>query len=54
VTVAANFRLLHVLVIMEVGTRRITHCNVTTHPTAVWTLQQFREVIIAEQALSDS
>jgi putative transposase len=50
VTVTANFRLLYVFVIMEIGTRRIAHCNVTTHPTAVWTLQQFREVITGEQA----
>jgi hypothetical protein len=34
---------------MEVGTRRITHFNFTTHPTAVWTLQQFREVITREK-----
>jgi len=27
-------------VIIEVRTRRIAHCNVTTHPTADWTLQQ--------------
>ena len=40
-TVTANFRLLYVFVIMEIGTRRIVHCNVTEHPTAVWTLQQF-------------
>ena len=31
--------------VMEVGSRRILHCNVTAHPTAVWTLQQFREAI---------
>ena len=30
---------------MEIGTRRIVHCNVTSHPTAAWTLQQFREAI---------
>jgi transposase InsO family protein len=34
---------------MEVGTRRIAHFNVTEHPTADWTLQQFREVITGEQ-----
>jgi uncharacterized repeat protein (TIGR03803 family) len=45
VTVTAGFRVLYVFVIMEVGTRRIAHFNVTAHPTADWTLQQFREVI---------
>jgi hypothetical protein len=49
VTVTAHFRLLYGFVIMEVGTRRITHCNVTAHPTADWTLQQFREVITGEE-----
>jgi putative transposase len=32
-------------VIMEVGSRRIAHTNVTAHPTGAWTLQQFREAI---------
>jgi transposase InsO family protein len=45
VTVTAGFRVLYVFVIMEVGTRRIAHFNVTAHPTADWTLPQFREVI---------
>jgi len=49
VTVTANFRLLYIFVIMEVGTRRIVHFNVTVHPTADWTFQQFREVITGEQ-----
>jgi putative transposase len=49
VTVTASFRVLYVFVIMEVGARRITHFNVTAHPTADWTLQQFREVITEEK-----
>jgi putative transposase len=49
VSVTAGFRLLYVFVILEVGTRRIVHFNVTAHPSADWTLQQFREVITGEQ-----
>jgi transposase InsO family protein len=49
VTVTGHFRLLYGFVIMGVGTRRIAHCNVTAHPTADWTLQQFREVISGEK-----
>lgn len=49
VVVTARFRVLYVFVNMEVGSRRIAHFNVTDHPTAAWTLQQFREVITGEQ-----
>lgn len=45
VSVTVGFRILYVPVIMEVGTRRLVHFNVTSHPTAAWTLQQFREAI---------
>jgi putative transposase len=45
VTITAGFRVLYVFVVMEVASRRILHCNVTAHPTAAWTLQQFREAI---------
>jgi len=48
-TVTASFRVLYVFVVMEVGTRRIAHFNVTTHPAADWTLQQFREIITGEK-----
>ena len=44
-SVTANFRVLYVFVAMEVGSRRILHTNVTDHPTAEWTIQQFREFL---------
>jgi putative transposase len=49
IVVTATFRLVYVLVIMEIGTRRILHFNVTDHPTAAWTLQQFRECVIGDE-----
>jgi hypothetical protein len=45
VVVTARFRVLYVFLPMEHGTRRILHHNVTAHPTADWTLQQFREAL---------
>ena len=30
---------------MELGRRKIVHHNITAHPTAEWTLQQFREAL---------
>jgi putative transposase len=49
-TVTVRFRILYVFVVLEVGTRRILHWNVTAHPTAEWTIQQFRAVITPETA----
>ena len=45
VVVTATFRTLYVFVILEIGSRRVLHHNVTAHPTADWTLQQFREAL---------
>ena len=42
----ASFRVLCVFVAMEIGSRRILHTNVTAHPTAEWTIQQFREFLV--------
>src|SRR5581483_310589 len=50
VVVTATFRLLHVFVVLKVGTRRIVHWNVTVHPTADWTAQQFRMIVRGDQA----
>src|SRR3989449_4332288 len=49
IVVTATFRLVCVFVIMEIGTRRILHFNTTCHPTAEWTLQQFRECVTGEE-----
>ncbi len=46
----ATFRVLYGFVALEVGSRRVVHLNVTAHPTAAWTLQQFREVLVAPHA----
>jgi transposase InsO family protein len=45
VAVTATFRMLYAFVVIEHGTRRLAHVNVTTQPSAAWTLQQLREVI---------
>jgi putative transposase len=45
VAVIATFRMLYVFVVIEHGTRRLAHVNVTAHPSADWTLQQLREVV---------
>jgi len=45
VAITATFRLLYVFVVIEHGSRRLLHVNVTPQPTAEWTLQQLREAI---------
>jgi len=48
IAVTARFQLLYVFVILELGSRRILPCNVTAHPTAERTLQQFRQTLSGE------
>jgi transposase InsO family protein len=50
VVVTATFRIVYVFVVLEVGTRCILHWNVTAHPTADWTAQQFRMIVEGDQA----
>jgi transposase InsO family protein len=49
-TVTVRFRVLYVFVVLDVGTRRIIHWNVTEHPTANWTIQQCRAAFTGETA----
>jgi transposase InsO family protein len=48
VAVTATFRVLYVFVVIEHESRRLLHVGVTAHPTAEWTIQQFREAIPAD------
>lgn len=50
VTVTASFRVLYAFVVMEVGSRRILHINVSDHPTSAWTAQQLREAMPCDHA----
>src|SRR5215831_8982681 len=50
VAVTATFRLLYVFVVIEHASRRPLHVNVMAHPTAPWTIQQFRAGIPADHA----
>jgi hypothetical protein len=42
VVVTATFQRIYVFVILDIDTRRVVHRNLTDHPTAEWTIQQFR------------
>jgi hypothetical protein len=48
--VTATFNWLYVFVVVELGTRKLLHVNVTAHPTAAWTLQQLREAIPSDHS----
>jgi len=49
VAVTATFRLVYVFLVLDIGTRRLLHWNVTEHPTAEWTAQQFRSVLTGDE-----
>ena len=49
-SITATFQVLYVFVAIEIGTRRLLHVNVTDHPTAEWTRQQFRAFLDANRA----
>jgi hypothetical protein len=40
--------MLYVFMVIDHASRRLLHVNVTAHPTAQWTMQQFREAIPAD------
>jgi hypothetical protein len=42
IVVTATLQRLYVFVILDIRTRRVVHWNLTDHPTAAWTIQQFR------------
>ena len=43
VVVTGTFQHIYVFVILDIATRRVVHWNLTPHPTAEWTAQQFRD-----------
>ena len=45
IAVTATFQMLYVFVVIEHGSRRSVRVDITTHPSADWTLQQLREVV---------
>ena len=48
IVVTATFQRLYVFVLLDVGTRRIVHWNLTDHPKSEWTIQQFRNSLPLE------
>ena len=50
VAVTATFHMFYIFVVLEVGTRRILHRNVTEHPTSDWTAQQFRMIVSGDES----
>ena len=47
-TITVRFRILYVFVVLDIGTQRIVHWNVTAQATEDWTIQQCRTGITGE------
>ena len=43
-------QILCVFLVMEVGSRKLVHVNVSAHPTSSWTIQQLREASPSDHA----
>lgn len=43
-----RFQIVYLLVVMEIGSRRILQVGATSHPTAAWATQQLREALPAD------
>lgn len=43
VAVTANFQRLYLFMLLDIGTRRIVHWNLTDHPRSEWPIQQVRD-----------
>ncbi len=50
VVATPTVRVIYVFVVLDVGTRCVLHRNVTAHPTADWTAQQFGMMVPGDQA----
>ena len=44
-----RFTALYIFVVMELGSRKVVHINVTEHPTLSWVQQQIRDATFEEQ-----
>jgi putative transposase len=49
VSVTVSFRIVYVFVAVEIGSRRLVHCDLTEHPTTEWTLQQLRKALPGDE-----
>ena len=45
IVVTATFQRLYAFVLLDIGTRRIVHWNLTDRPRSEWTIQQFRNAL---------